>query len=119
MLIRQTTPGALPPFIVSLLPEGWLETVLGNEDERTILRSGKRYMSNIAIVELKNELKEIAPDTQIRPLSDFTKDGVFTAGTTDPLGARLKQASKGTWRNFMRLLTRRDYLASRSRPQCI
>ena len=24
-LIRQTTPGKLPPFIVSLLPEGWLE----------------------------------------------------------------------------------------------
>jgi serine/threonine-protein kinase HipA len=26
-LIRQTTPGKLPPFIVSLLPEGWLENV--------------------------------------------------------------------------------------------
>ncbi len=29
-LIRQTTPGKLPPFIVSLLPEGWLESVLRN-----------------------------------------------------------------------------------------
>lgn len=26
-LIRQTTPGKLPPFIVSLPPEGWLEEV--------------------------------------------------------------------------------------------
>ncbi|WP_034299296.1 type II toxin-antitoxin system HipA family toxin [Herbaspirillum sp. RV1423] len=76
-LIRQTTPGALPPFIVSLLPEGWLETVLRNEDERTMLRSGKRYMSNITIVEQERELKEIAPDVLVRPLSDFTRDGVF------------------------------------------
>ena len=49
-LVRQTTPGKLPPFIVSLLPEGWLETVLKDRDERAMLRSGKRYMSNITIV---------------------------------------------------------------------
>jgi serine/threonine-protein kinase HipA len=29
-LIRQTTAGRLPPFIVSLLPEGWLEEVLND-----------------------------------------------------------------------------------------
>ena len=50
-LIRQTTPGRLPPFIVSLLPEGWLEQVLQDKDERALLRSGKRYTSNITIVE--------------------------------------------------------------------
>ena len=38
-LIRQTTPGKLPPFIVSLLPEGWLESVLKDKDERSALRS--------------------------------------------------------------------------------
>ena len=27
-LVRQITPGKLPPFILSLLPEGWLEAVL-------------------------------------------------------------------------------------------
>ena len=48
-LTRQTTPGKLPPFIVSLLPEGWLAHVLGNKDERALLRSGKRYMSSITI----------------------------------------------------------------------
>src|SRR5258708_893287 len=49
-LLRQTTPGKLPPFIASRLPEGWLESVLKNKDERAALRSGKRYMSNITIV---------------------------------------------------------------------
>ncbi|HEX4077477.1 MAG TPA: hypothetical protein VHX61_01200 [Rhizomicrobium sp.] len=46
-LIRQTTPRKLPPFIVSLLPEGWLESVIKDKDERAMLRNGKRYMSNI------------------------------------------------------------------------
>ncbi|TIQ52657.1 MAG: type II toxin-antitoxin system HipA family toxin, partial [Mesorhizobium sp.] len=41
-LVRQTTPGKLPPFILSLLPEGWLESVLNDRDERATLRSGKR-----------------------------------------------------------------------------
>jgi serine/threonine-protein kinase HipA len=39
-LIRQTIPGKLPPFIASLLPEGWLAAVLHNPDERAALRSG-------------------------------------------------------------------------------
>ena len=39
-LVRQTTPGKLPPFIISLLPEGWLESVLKDKDERAALRSG-------------------------------------------------------------------------------
>ncbi|MEO9963783.1 MAG: type II toxin-antitoxin system HipA family toxin, partial [Nisaea sp.] len=48
-LIQQRVPGKLPPFILSLLPEGWLERVLKESDERAVLRSGKRYMSNITI----------------------------------------------------------------------
>ncbi len=58
-LIRQTTPGKLPPFITSLLPEGWLETVLKDRDERALLRTGKRYMSNIIIVEDEAELAKL------------------------------------------------------------
>src|SRR5215469_4453100 len=61
-LIRQTTPGRLPPFILSLLPEGWLEQVLKDKDERAVLRSGKRYMSNITIVEREADLKELPQD---------------------------------------------------------
>src|SRR5260370_11870969 len=50
-LIRQTTPGKLPPFIVSLLPEGWLEKGLQNNDERARLRPGNRHMTNIPLLE--------------------------------------------------------------------
>jgi len=46
-LIRETAPGKLPPFIEALLPEGWRAQVLHKRDERDVLRSGKRYMSNI------------------------------------------------------------------------
>ncbi|WGM45858.1 hypothetical protein KOAAANKH_00722 [Brevundimonas sp. NIBR10] len=45
-LVRETRPGSLPPFIESLLPEGWLAQVLGDRDERDALRGGRRYLSN-------------------------------------------------------------------------
>src|SRR5579872_1860626 len=77
-LIRQTTPGRLPPFIVSLLPEGWLEEVLQNKDERALLRSGKRYASNITIVEQEAELRQLPQDVLLGPLAGYTKGGVFT-----------------------------------------
>src|SRR5215472_13463644 len=73
-LIRQTTPGKLPPFIVSLLPEGWLEQVLQDKDERAQLRSGKRYMSNITIVEREAELKELPQDALVMRLDKYVKD---------------------------------------------
>src|SRR6202034_3401187 len=50
-LVRATTPGKLPAFIESLLPEGWLAQVLHQRDEREALRAGRRYMSNIVIVQ--------------------------------------------------------------------
>ncbi len=84
-LIRQTTPGQLPPFIVSLLPEGWLESILKNKDERAALRSGKRYMSNITIVERQSELAELPLDILSTALEKYSKDGVFT-GTYDGPG---------------------------------
>jgi serine/threonine-protein kinase HipA len=83
-LIRQTTPGKLPPFIVSLLPEGWLEQVLKDKDERTLLRSGKRYMSNITIVEHEAELKELPQDILVTRLDRYTKNGVFTGAYQGP-----------------------------------
>ncbi len=83
-LIRQTTPGALPPFIVSLLPEGWLESVLRSSDERALLRSGKRYMSNITIVEQPSELTELPADILTTPLARFTNDGIFTGHYAGP-----------------------------------
>ena len=53
--------GQAPPFIVSLLPEGWLELVLSDRDERAMLRSGKRYMSNITIVKSRQNSPRYPP----------------------------------------------------------
>lgn len=83
-LIRQTIPGRLPPFIVSLLPEGWLEQVLKNKDERALLRSGKRYMSNITIVEEEAELAALPPDVLLTKLEKYTKDGAFAGQYAGP-----------------------------------
>jgi serine/threonine-protein kinase HipA len=83
-LIRQTVPGKLPPFISSLLPEGWLENVLKDEDERAALRSGKRYMSNIAIVDNQTEIARLPADTLEVPLKQYSKNGVFTGEYAGP-----------------------------------
>ena len=83
-LIRQTTPGKLPPFIVSLLPEGWLEQVLKDQDERALLRSGKRYMSNITIAENEAELKALPQDVLVTRLTKYAKDGAFTGEYQGP-----------------------------------
>jgi serine/threonine-protein kinase HipA len=82
--IRQTTPGKLPPFIVSLLPEGWLEEVLDDKDERTALRSGKRYMSNITIAESEADLVALPADVLVTRLETFSDAGVFTGRYNGP-----------------------------------
>jgi len=74
----------LPPFIVSLLPEGWLETVLKDKGERALLRSGKRYMSNITIVEQQNKLAALQSDILLTRLEEYTKDGAFTGRYAGP-----------------------------------
>ena len=91
-LVRQTTPGKLPPFIISLLPEGWLETVLHDRDERAMLRSGKRYMSNITIVERQGELAGLPPDVLLTRLDRYTADGVFTGTYAGPGRSVIKES---------------------------
>lgn len=83
-LIRETMPGRLPPFIESLLPEGWLAQVLHQRDERGVLRSGRRYMSNIAIVRNPEELTTIAADVLQGELAAFSKGGCFTGHYQGP-----------------------------------
>lgn len=83
-LIRQTTPGRLPPFIVSLLPEGWLASVFKDPDERVLLREGKRYMSNITIAEKSAELAALPSDLLSTRLSVFMSEGVFTGTYAGP-----------------------------------
>jgi serine/threonine-protein kinase HipA len=94
-LVRQTTPGKLPPFIVSLLPEGWLERVLKDQDERAMLRSGKRYMSNIAIVERESELPGLPPDILLTRLSQYSRDGIFTGRYAGPGRGDIEKSFEG------------------------
>ncbi|KAF3998900.1 type II toxin-antitoxin system HipA family toxin [Glaciimonas immobilis] len=91
-LVRQTTPGKLPPFIISLLPEGWLEAVLHDRDERAMLRSGKRYMSNITIVEQQSELATLPPDVLLTRLDRYTADDVFTGTYAGPGRSVIEQS---------------------------
>ncbi len=83
-LVRQTMPGKLPPFLVSLLPEGWLENVVKHKDERSLLRSGKRYVSNITIVERQAELSDLPQDILLTRLERFSAGGVFTGQYSGP-----------------------------------
>lgn len=104
-LVRQTTPGKLPPFITSLLPEGWLEAVLKDPDERAMLRSGKRYMSNITIVERASELAGLPGDVLVTRLERYEKDNVFTGAYAGPGRDKIEQSFE---RNLALLFTRAD-----------
>jgi len=104
-LIRQTTPGRLPPFILSLLPEGWLEHVLKNKDERAVLRSGRRYMSNITIVEQEAELRELPQDVLRTRLGTFTEAGLFIGKYMGPGRSEIEENFE---RNLARIYERAD-----------
>lgn len=104
-LVRQTTPGKLPPFILSLLPEGWLESVLNDQDERAMLRSGKRYMSNITIVERASDLAALPPDILLTQLKDFTDNSQFTGNYAGPGRGDIEE---GFERNLAEIFARDD-----------
>ncbi len=104
-LIRQITPGKLPPFIVSLLPEGWLESVLRDQDERAVLRSGKRYTSNITIAESEAELAALPRDILLTRLAKYTADGVFTGKYAGPGRTEIEESFE---RNLARIYERAD-----------
>lgn len=90
-VVRQTMPGRLPPFMVSLLPEGWLESVLQDRDERAMLRSGRRYMSNITVAENADELATLPLDMLATPLAAHTAAGVFTGTYAGPVRSAMEQ----------------------------
>jgi serine/threonine-protein kinase HipA len=77
-------PGKLPAFIESLLPEGWLAQVLHERDEREALRRGRRYMSNILIVQNRAELASLPADVLSAQLTAFTDAGRFTGRYEGP-----------------------------------
>jgi serine/threonine-protein kinase HipA len=104
-LIRQTTPGKLPPFITSLLPEGWLESVLKEKDERATLRSGRRYISNITIADTEAELAALPRDVLRGRLADRTKDGLFTGAYAGPGRGELNETFE---RNLARIFESKE-----------
>ena len=104
-LVRQTMPGKLPAFIESLLPEGWLAQVLHQRDEREALRRGKRYMSNIAVVERRAELAALPPDVLQAELGGFVKDGRFTGRYAGPARGEIEESFE---QNLARLFARAE-----------
>jgi serine/threonine-protein kinase HipA len=91
-LVRATTPGRLPPFIESLLPEGWLAEVLGQRDDRDALRGGRRYLSNITIAPDAAELAALPADVLKARLKNFTHGGRFTGTYAGPERDDLEQS---------------------------
>jgi serine/threonine-protein kinase HipA len=104
-LIRQTAPGKLPAFIESLLPEGWLAQVLHQRDDREALRRGRRYMSNIAIVESRAELEKLPSDVLQAELSAFSEGGRFTGRYGGPVRGEIEETFE---QNLARLFARAE-----------
>jgi len=104
-IIRQTTPGQLPPFILSLLPEGWLESVLKDKGERALLKSGKRYTSNITIAADQHEFTNLPADVLLSPLEDHTENGLFKGRYDGPGRGDIEQTFE---RNLARIYERGD-----------
>ena len=84
MPVRTGAPGRLPPFIESLLPEGWLERVLKPKSEQELISGGKRYMSNIVISEDADDLRTLPADMLEGRLEAYTRGGAFAGGYAGP-----------------------------------
>ncbi len=104
-LVRETTPGKLPAFIGSLLPEGWLAQVLHARDERETLRRGRRYMSNIAIVEGRDELAALPADVLTTTLASFLDAGRFTGVYAGPARGEIEETFE---QNLARIFARTE-----------
>ena len=101
-LVREITPGKLPPFIESLLPEGWLAQVLHERDEREALRRGRRYMSNIVIVKDREELAKLPADTLTTSLARYIDAGRFTGRYAGPARGEIEETFE---QNLARIFT--------------
>ncbi|WP_298307421.1 type II toxin-antitoxin system HipA family toxin [uncultured Erythrobacter sp.] len=80
--VRSGTPGTLPPFIESLLPEGWLDRVVNAKDDRERLTSGTRYMSNITITSDRGA--DLPADVLQGNLGDWMESNRFTGRYQGP-----------------------------------
>jgi len=104
-LVRETTPGKLPAFIESLLPEGWLAQVLQERDEREALRRGRRYMSNIVIVQDRVELTSLPADILTTTLAGYTDAGCFTGRYAGPARGEIEESFE---QNLARIFSRAE-----------
>ena len=83
--VRSGAPGRIPPFIESLLPEGWLERVLKPKSDWERISAGRRYMSNITISENPDDLRDLPADLLEGRLDAYTSEGVFAGGYAGPV----------------------------------
>lgn len=104
-IVRETTPGKLPAFIESLLPEGWLAQVLHERDDREALRRGRRYMSNIVIVENRDELAALPADCLTIPLAASVDHGRFTGRYAGPARGEIEETFE---QNLARIFARAE-----------
>jgi serine/threonine-protein kinase HipA len=104
-LVRETTPGKLPAFIESLLPEGWLAQVLDERDEREALQRGRRYMSNIAIVDGQKELAALPADILKTTLAGYIDAGRFTGRYAGPARGEIEETFE---QNLARIFERAE-----------
>jgi serine/threonine-protein kinase HipA len=104
-LVRETTPGKLPAFIESLLPEGWLAQVLHARDARDALRRGRRYLSNIIIVETRDELSALPADSLTTTLAEFFDGGRFTGRYAGPARGEIEETFE---QNLARIFARAE-----------
>ena len=91
-LVRETTPGKLPAFIESLLPEGWLAQVLHERDDREALRRGQRYMSNITVVAAGEDGADLPQDILSTALVDFVEEGRFNGRYAGPARGTIEES---------------------------
>lgn len=104
-VVRETTPGKLPAFIESLLPEGWLAQVLQERDEREALRHGRRYMSNIAIAEGRHQLAALPADILTTSLAEYIDAGRFTGLYAGPARGEIEETFE---QNLARIFARAE-----------
>jgi serine/threonine-protein kinase HipA len=104
-LVRETTPGKLPAFIESLMPEGWLAQVLRDRDEREALRRGRRYMSNIVIAEDREELAALPADILTTTLAGYIDAGRFTGRYAGPSRGEIEETFE---QNLARIFARAE-----------
>ena len=98
-------------------PKGWLEVVLKDKDERAVLRSGKRYMSNITIVERRANSRSCRA-TFCSRLDEYTKDGVFTGTYAGPGRGEITDGFERNLARYLKAAIRRVSPAFRSKRRC-